>query len=127
MADFNQWIEGSVTGAGTTHSVAITLPILTKTGVARRETFVIKAFRFKRTAGTAANYTLHISEASAGALSDIDAVVQYAADVVANPVNEAFLPEIPVRTDSNGRIYLKPGFDAGADNVFSYKILIGRI
>lgn len=127
MADFNVWYEADVTGAGTTHSVSVQLPILTKDGTARRETFVLKALRFVRTGGTAANYTLHLSEASAGALSDINVAVQYASDVVANPINEAFLPEVPIRTDSAGRIYLKPGFDAGADNAFSYKILIGRI
>jgi hypothetical protein len=44
----------------------------------------------------------------------------YTAQAVATPINDRFDPPIVCKPDSNGRLYFKPGFNAGADNDGKY-------
>jgi hypothetical protein len=83
-----------------------------QTNIAEAKYWKLLRVYFKRTGGTAANYTLRIGEDGASADSD----VVYAASAVATSTNDSIDPPIVMQSDSSGRLYLLAGWDAGADN-----------
>lgn len=70
-----------------------------------------------RTAGTGSTFAPRIGQAAAFVAGGIDQRVAYAAQPVGTPIDDVFCAPIPMRADPLGRLYLRPEFDAGADNV----------
>jgi len=52
---------------------------------------------------------------------DINERMAYSSTAVATATNDVFSTAIPCKTDSNGRLYFRPGFDAGSDNDGAYE------
>jgi hypothetical protein len=105
---FKQRIRVAISGTNGGSSTWVTL----QTPVAAERKWLLHEVYFKRSSGTAANYTLRIGEDAANADSD----VQYAASAVGTSTNDSIDTPKAITADSNGRIYLKPGWDAGSDN-----------
>ena len=81
-------------------------------------------FKLKHIAGSAANFTPFIfSEAGVTTAGDISQEYEGSATAVAN-LFDPQLADAPVvmQADENGRLYLIPGPDAGADNQFEYAL-----
>jgi len=81
-------------------------------------------FKLKRIAGSAANFTPFIfSKAGVTTAGNISQEYEGSATAVAN-LFDPQLADAPVvmQTDENGRLYLVPGPDAGADNQFEYAL-----
>lgn len=81
---------------------------------------IIKRVKLKRTAGTAANLTPRIFKVSGAANGSIDQEFVGTATAVADLFD--VVAEVYVFTDKNGKLYLQPSPDAGADNVFQYEV-----
>jgi len=105
---------GSVTNFGTSTRQNI--------GAGSGFTFVnIIRVKLKRTAGTAANFTPRLYDASAAAAGSIDQQFAGSVTVVADLFDVACVGVV-FRTDATGQFYLEPGPNAGADNAFDYEI-----
>ena len=79
-------------------------------------------FGYKRSGGTAATYQPYFGEVAAGAITDLDSKVAYpAAIAVATVTKDQYDPPVVFKLDASGRLYLHPGFDAGADNDGDYE------
>ena len=48
--------------------------------------------------------------------------VAYASTAVGTAINDIYTTPIPIRSDSNGKVYLRPGFDSGSDNDGDYEL-----
>jgi hypothetical protein len=81
---------------------------------------VIRRVKLKRTAGTGANFTPRIFKLSGAANGSIDQEFVGSATAVADLFD--VVAEVYVFTDKNGKLYLQPSPDAGADNVFQYEV-----
>lgn len=75
------------------------------------------AFRFRRTAGDGTTYTPTMGEVTAYTASEFDEVMTYSAIAVATKTWDRFSVPIPMKPDENGKLYFRPGFDGGINNV----------
>jgi hypothetical protein len=78
--------------------------------------WLIIGFAMVRTAGSAAQMQPRLGEVSAFTAGGLDERVTYDSQGVTIPIRDVFCAPIPVRCDAAGRLYLRPGFNAGADN-----------
>ena len=111
-------VSGTLTDVGTSEETTIQLP------VPAARTYLVHKARFVRTGGTAANYTLRFGRTAGWTDDDIDEVLTYSSEVVATKVNTVFAAPVPIRSDSDGKIYMRPGFDAGSDNDAKYVLIV---
>lgn len=111
-------IRESVTAQGAAAEVTINLPLVGPRGVV-----FLRKFAFQRTAGAGATYAPRLGQAAAAGWvnGDIEEVVAYGATAVGTVTNEVFATPIPVMADANGRVYFRPGWNAGADNAATYE------
>ena len=105
-------------GSVTNYGASTRLPI----GVSGGFSFVnVIRIKLKRTAGTAANFTPRLYDASAAAAGSIDQQFAGSVTVVADLFDVACVGVV-FRTDATGQFFLEPGPNAGADNAFDYEI-----
>tara|TARA_Y100001938_G_scaffold150536_1_gene241940 strand:- start:140 stop:529 length:390 start_codon:yes stop_codon:yes gene_type:complete len=112
-------VEGAVTGAGSNTEVTLQLP--TTPGGVGGEIFLIRRLHLARTSGSATQWQPRFGDAAGFSGDGIDELVKYdQVDVGAS--NDVFAQDIPFKTDSNGRLYFRPGFvGVSTDNAMSYK------
>jgi hypothetical protein len=109
-------VTGS-SGANIASGTDITLQI----GDARRIKLKLQRVKVRRLAGSAANFTPRVFSASGASNADIDQEFQGAATAVGSLFDSTDINAY-CYTDTNGRLYLRPGPDAGADNQFAYQV-----
>lgn len=85
-------------------------------------TWLLHAFHYVRSSGDASNYQPLIGQAASFSAGDINERIAYASTAVGTAINDVYTTPIPIRSDSNGRVYLKPGFDSGSDNDGDYEL-----
>ena len=93
----------------------------------KAEAWFLLSVRFKRSAGTAANYQLRVRTTAGGAGGDINEIYTGTSTAVATATNDVADQPIPFDTDSNGRAYFQPGFDgASTDNNYDFVLWFER-
>lgn len=112
-------VSGTLTNVGTSEETTIQLP------VRAARTYLVHKFHFVRTGGSAATYSLELGRSATWTTGDIDELVAYSTGVaVATKVNTVFAAPVPIRSDSDGKIYLRPGFNTGSDNDAKYALIV---
>lgn len=79
--------------------------------------------KIKRTAGTAASFTPRIYSASGSSINSIDMQFAGSSTVVADLFDVA-CTGVVFQTDSLGRFYVEPGFNAGSDNAGDIELVV---
>ncbi len=110
-------IAGTHTNVGTSEETTLQLP--QSGGNARSEVWLLVSFHYVRSGGSAANYTPSVGQAAS--FTGINKRLAYSSTAVGTAINDVFSTSIPCLTDTNGRLYFKPGFDAGSDNDGDYE------
>jgi hypothetical protein len=108
-------ITGTHTNVGTSEETTLQLGDSS-------ETWLLQAFHYVRSGGSASNHEFRIGQAASFSNGDINERIAYASTAVGTAINDVYTTPIPIRSDSNGRVYLRPGFDAGADNDGDYEL-----
>jgi hypothetical protein len=81
---------------------------------------VIRRVKIKHTAGTALNFVPRIGKAAGFVASSIDQEFVGSSTAVADLFD--VVAEAATYTDADGRLYLRPAPDAGANNTFDYEV-----
>ena len=110
-------LSGTHTDVGTSEETTLQLP--SPGGGAG--IFMLRSFHYVRSGGSASNYAPRLGQAATFTNGDINERMVYASQGVGTAINDVFSSDIPVKTDSNGRLYFRPGFDAGSDNDGAYE------
>ena len=111
--------SGAVTGANAVGDASPDQQVI-QLG-SKAEAWFLLAVRFKRSAGSAANYQLRVRTTAGGASGDINEIYTGTSTAVATATNDVADQPIPFDTDSNGRVYFKSGFDGSStDNAYDY-------
>ena len=110
----------TVTGTLTSYGAGTRLPIET-TGASS----LVQVLRVKlqRTAGTAATFTPRIYSTSGGAAGTVAQQFVGSSTAVAD-LFDVVASGVIFDTDAGGKLYLEPGPNAGADNAFSYEVVL---
>ena len=108
-------VTGTHTNVGTSEETTIQLDD-------SAATWLLHAFHYVRSGGSASNYQPRIGQAASFSSGDINERIAYASTAVGTAINDVYTAPIPIRSDANGRVYLKPGFDAGSDNDGDYEL-----
>lgn len=110
----------TVTGTLTSYGAGTRLPIET-TG----ESTLVQVLRIKlqRTAGTATTFTPRVFSTSAGTAGSVAQQFVGSANAVAD-LFDVVCSGVIFDTDATGKLYLEPGPNAGADNAFSYEVVL---
>jgi hypothetical protein len=108
-------VEGTLTNVGTSEEVALQLPYLASSGGG--EIFLLRSFYFIKTGGTA-TFGPKLGESAAFTSGGVDERLAYTAS--GNNIADVYSADIPVKTDSVGKLYFRPGFSAGSDNDADY-------
>jgi len=110
-------VAGTHTNVGTSEETTLQLPAPGGgAGV-----WLLSSFHYVRSGGSGANYTPRMGQAASFTNGDINERMAYSSTAVATATNDVFSTAIPCKTDSNGRLYFRPGFDAGSDNDGAYE------
>ena len=109
-------VEGTLTNVGTSEEVALQLPYLA--GSPGGEIFLLRSFYFIKTGGSASTLGPKLGESAAFTSDGIDERLSYTAS--GNNIADVFSADIPVKTDSAGKLYFRPVFNAGSDNDADY-------
>lgn len=83
----------------------------------------VHRLKVKRTAGTAANFTPRMYSASAATAGSVNQEFVGSATAVADLFDVA-CEGVVFKTDASGRLYVEPGFDAGADNAADIDLVV---
>lgn len=108
-------VTGTHTNVGTSEETTIQLDD-------SAATWLLHAFHYVRSGGSAANYQPRIGQAASFSSGDINERIAYASTAVGTAINDVYTTPIPIRSDANGRVYMKMGFDAGSDNDGDYEL-----
>ena len=108
-------VNGTQTNVGTSEETTLQLPS------DKAEVWLLASFHFVRTGGSASNYTARIGQSASWTNGDINERVTYASSVVATATNDVYAVPVPMKCDTNGRVYFRPGFDSGSDNDANYE------
>jgi hypothetical protein len=110
----------TVTGTLTSYGAGTRLPIET-TG----ESTLVQVLRIKlqRTAGTATTFTPRVFSTSAGTAGSVAQQFVGSSTAVAD-LFDVVCSGVIFDTDAGGKLYLEPGPVAGADNAFSYEVVL---
>ena len=108
-------VTGTHTNVGTSEETTIQLDD-------SAATWLLHAFHYVRSGGSASNYQPRIGQAASFSSGDINERVAYASTAVGTAINDVYTTPIPIRSDANGRVYMKMGFDAGSDNDGDYEL-----
>jgi len=108
-------VTGTHTNVGTSEETTIQLDD-------SAATWLLHAFHYVRSGGSASNYQPRIGQAASFSSGDINERIAYASTAVGTAINDVYTTPIPIRSDANGRVYMKMGFDAGSDNDGDYEL-----
>jgi hypothetical protein len=110
----------TVTGTLTSYGAGTRLPIET-TGASS----LVQVLRVKlqRTAGTAATFTPRVFSTSGGAAGTVAQQFVGSSTAVAD-LFDVVCSGVVFDSDGGGKFYLEPGPAAGADNAFSYEVVV---
>lgn len=110
----------TVTGTLASYGAGTRLPIET-TG----ESTLVQVLRVKlqRTAGTATTFTPLVFSTSAGTAGSVAQQFVGSSTAVAD-LFDVVCEGVIFDTDTTGKLYLEPGPNAGADNAFSYELVL---
>jgi hypothetical protein len=86
--------------------------------------WLLVAISLHRTGGSATTFAPRIGQAAGFAADGPDDRAGFAAQAVGTPIQAVFCKPIPLRADSSFRVYVRPGFDAGADNDATLQVWI---
>lgn len=114
-------ITGTHTNVGTSEETTL------QTGASTAETWLLVAFHYVRSGGSASNYQPRIGQAASFSAGDINERVAYASTAVGTAINDVYATPIPMRSDSDGKLYFKPGFDSGSDNDGDYEFWLQMV
>lgn len=89
--------------------------------------FKVHRLVLKRTGGTAANWTPLLGDKTGFTDDAADGrIASFAASALVT-VDHQFDPPILAKTDANGKLYIKPQWDAGADNDCTGYLTVQRV
>lgn len=117
-------IAGSHTGVGTSEETTLQLPLRTTGALAGA--WVLVSFHYVRTDGAGANYQPRLGQSATFTNTDINERMAYSSTAVGTAINDIFAVPIPMFPDTLGRLYFRPGFDAGSDNDGEYEFIFIR-
>lgn len=103
-------VRVAIIGAGPATELLVQLPTVTRH-------WQVVGLAMVRSSGSAATMAPRVGEVSTWSAGGLDERITYDAQAVTTPIRDVFCSPIPVRADTAGRLYLRPGFSAGADNV----------
>ena len=109
-------ITGTHTNVGTSEVTTLQFP------TAGARVWLLTAFHYKRSCGTASDYAPSLHQNSAATAGGINERMAYGSTAVGTAINDVFAVPVPCMTDSDGRLYLAPEFDAGSDNDGAYEL-----
>tara|TARA_R110000824_G_scaffold156881_1_gene330188 strand:- start:379 stop:768 length:390 start_codon:yes stop_codon:yes gene_type:complete len=111
-------IAGTHLNVNTTEETALQLP---QKNAGQGDLWLLTSFHYVRTGGTAASYIARMGQVAGWANSGIDERLTYASALVAVATSDVFAAPVPCKTDSTGKLYFRPGFNAGLDNDGEYE------
>ena len=111
-------VAGTHTNVGSNEETTLQLPTPAGSGAG---IWLLKAFHYVRSGGSAATYIPRLGQSAAWTDSDINERMTYSSTAVATSINDVFAADIPCKSDSNGRLYFRPGFNTGSDNDGAYE------
>lgn len=83
---------------------------------------LVLRFAAKRSSGTGANWQPRLANVAAFTNDDFSEKITEDSAAVTTRINKTYANGgVPVRTDSEGKVYFKPCFDAGSDNAYQYE------
>ena len=82
------------------------------------EIWLLVSVHFVRTGGSATTFTFRLGQSAGWTNDDINERVTYATQTIATDptINDVFASPVPCLTDSNGRLYFRPGYNTGTDD-----------
>ena len=118
MAKYHR-IAGTHTNVGTSEETTLQFPA--QGGGFSSEIWLLVAFHYVQSGGSASTYQPGVGQASGFTVGDINDRLAYSSTAVGTAVNDVYSSPILCLTDSNGRLYFKPGFNSGTDNDGDYE------
>jgi hypothetical protein len=109
------YVRGTHTDVGPAEETTIQLPQTTRS-------WLLVGLTYHRTGGTATAVEPRLGQAAGFTTDGPDDRVALGPQAVATGINAVFCKPIPLRADTDFRVYLRPGFDAGADNDGIYQL-----
>ena len=106
-------LTGTTAASGVTTQTALVLSD-------SRVKIIIRRVKLKHTAGSTITFTPRIYKVSGAIAASINQ--EFEGSSTGTAVLFDTVAEVYTFTDSNGKLYLEPGPNAGADNVFNYEI-----
>jgi hypothetical protein len=76
----------------------------------------LRGFSLHRTGGAAATMAPTLGQVATWSAGGVEERMTYGAQVVGTPISDVLCSCVPVRTDANGKLWFRPGFDAGVNN-----------
>ena len=115
-------ITGTHTNVGTSEETTLQFPA--QGGGFKSEIWLLVSVHYVVTGGSGTTFTLSLGQAASYSSGDINERTAYAAQTISSDpdINDVYAQPIPCLTDSNGRLYLKPGFNSGSDNDGNYEL-----
>lgn len=105
-------VSGTHTNVGTSEETTLQLPAPGGgAGI-----FMLRSFHYVRSGGSNTHYAPRLGQAASFTNGDINERMVYTSQAVGTPINDVFSSDIPVKTDSNGRLYFRPGFNSGTSS-----------
>jgi hypothetical protein len=77
-----------------------------------------------RTSGAAANWAPALGNVATFTAGSIDERIKFSSAAVSTKINQSMDPVKPIKTDTSGRLYLRPVWDAGSNNAAAYKVTV---
>jgi hypothetical protein len=77
--------------------------------------WLLKSFHYVHSAGTV-TYTPRLGQTAAWTNDDVDERMTYSSTTAGDNISDVFAADIPCKSDSNGRLYFRPGFASGSNN-----------
>ena len=114
VSDVIQYIAGTHTAIDSTGEITLQLPLTTRQ-------WNLAAFSYIQDSGTANRIEVRLGQAAAFADDGVDERVHIQQQNSNTKVDIVFQYPVPFYVDADGRAYLRPGYNAGADNVGSYR------
>jgi hypothetical protein len=96
------------------------------TGLLANNSYDLVALVLKRTGGTAANWTPLVGDKTGFTDDPNDGRRASFSASALTTIDHQFDPPIAIRADANGKIYIKPQWDAGSDNDCAGHVMIRR-
>ncbi len=84
----------------------------------------VVAIELVRSSGTAANWAPALGNVATFVAGSIDERIKFSSAAVGTKINESMSPAKPIKTDTSGRLYLRPVWDAGSNNAAAYKVTV---